>query len=254
MSHVTNDIEGLESIEQRNRITSLVFESVYRLGEEATLKKIKSYLINQIESHNTRISRQIEAKYEEGLFTSVERDQELQKKRLRPLSTRTVQRYAQADPRIEWDGNKYFISQKTRLELRDLDPETSGLQIFREIMNFIPKDNLDENISNFVQRFGAFVFFTFIEATRPLNDTFNLKEREYLVEYWARHAIPLDDMLNFFQGQFAKRRKQDFKTPMSEMGENNIKELLDGLKRTFPEIYSRLTLGRSKSFSRKGST
>jgi hypothetical protein len=245
---------GQYKIEQRIKNTNIIFETLCRLGGEGTLQEIKSILKRNVEQHNRAIAKELENKYERGEIIKSEMERELKRKSIREITSKTIQRCTKDDPRIESHGRKYMISAKARLELRDLDPEISGLQIFRETMNFIPTDNLDERILDYIQRFGAFIFFMFIEATRPLDDSFNLKDRQYLVEYWAQHAIPLDDMLNFFQGQFAKRRKQDFKTPMNEMDEDNIKELLDGLKRTFPEIYSRLTLGRSKSFSRKGST
>lgn len=243
---------GQFKIEQRIKNANSIYEAIYRLGGDATLSQIRRYLAKQLEQYNMKVTKELEDKFESGEITGTEKEREIRKRLLRPITTKTIQRCTRDDPRIDWDGTKYYISQKTRLELKGLDPEWSGLEIFREVMHRYLPEYHSEKISDFIQRLGSFVFFTFIEACRPLNDgSLTLADREYLVTYWAQHALPVDDMFTLFRANFGDKRKQLWKDSVLEMNESSISELLSGMKIAFPSIYSDLVRGRQESISKK---
>jgi hypothetical protein len=128
-----------------------------------------------------------------------------------------------------------------------------GRNISYHRRQFYPKNDLQGKISEYIRRFGAFIFFSFIEATRPFkDDSLSLAEREFLVSYWAQNAIPLDDMFAHFQAAFEKRNKdRHWNTPLGEMNEERINKLLEAMKRAFPREYDDLLRGRNEPPNKK---
>lgn len=243
---------GQFKVDQRIKNTNTIFETLCRLGGEATLSQVANRLARQIKQHNKIISTEVEKKYQGGEISKSEMEEEIKRRSLKLIANKTIQRCAKEDPRIEWDGIKYCVTSKVRLELRDLDPEFSGIQIFRETINFVPKEDIAENISSCVQRFGAFIFFTFIEASRPTGETYSSNEKNELVKYWYRNATPLDDMFNVFRANFGSMKKYTNGIPRYEMDIEDIDLLLEGINRKFPDIYKSLVSARKTAFSKKG--
>jgi hypothetical protein len=168
------------------------------------------------------------------------------------LSERTVERCMEDDPRIMSKGKKHFLSEKARLESRYLNPEYFGSQIFRATMRFRASKPLEKRVREFVTRYGAFIFFNFLEAVRPFNDnSISIKEREELVELWVQNSIPISDMVLHFQASFEDRKAgHDWKSPFSEMKEEKIEKILTAFRRAFPDVYEDLIRGRKETFGK----
>jgi hypothetical protein len=106
---------GEDRKEQKIKNTSLVYQTIYSLGGEGKLSQIMYVLRKQAIMDNSKILQEVYDKYENGHIDQSEMQRELKRKRISPLSEKTVQRCAKNDPRLVWDGEKYFISQKTIL-------------------------------------------------------------------------------------------------------------------------------------------
>ncbi len=169
------------------------------------------------------------------------------------ISKKTVQRCIRSDSRIDTDGRKYFLTQRARFESRYLEPEYFGRKILHEMIGKLQTpESLEEKIKHFVLRFGAIIFFNFIEAVRPFkDDSLSVYDREELVGHWARHGVPLEFMYQLFQGTFDYRKPKDkWKTPISEMKEDRIKEVLGAIQKVFPEIYEDFRRARREAFGK----
>lgn len=234
-----------------------VYEAILFSDRPVQLREIILYLDELTELENKKIVSKAREKYENGQWTEEEKLNYIEKNRHKTISAKTIQRCISNDPRIQRNGRRYTISQKSRFESRYLGPESFGRQMIHEIIGRLhPPARLEKRIKYFALRFGAYVLFNFIEAVRPFHDySLSVREREDLVPYWAREAIPIDYMFNLFQGSFdnrtrLERRSHDRNRPSSEMRDDRIQELLTAMKKAFPEIYGDLRNARKVVFGK----
>ena len=216
-----------------------------------------SYLNKQTEIKNKKIVSEAKEKNDKGLYTEEEMKSYIKRNLKHTISVKTVQRCISSDPRIQRNGRKYFIPQKARFESRYLEPEYFGREMVHEILGRRQTPStLEKKVKHFVTRFGMYLFFNFIEAVRPFVDnSLSIREKEDLVGYWARTAVPLDYMFQLFEGTFDNRtrlelRNHDLKTPPSEMKEDRIKELSAAMRKVFPEIYQDLREARKQALGK----
>lgn len=239
---------------------SQVYEAIYHLGKKVTTVEIWNHLNKATKIENDKIKDECQKKYSDGYYSSTEKDREIERRKINTITIRTIERCIASDSRIEKEGDTYFISNKARYVSRYLDPDTFGLNLFRATMRFQPSHIMEEKISEFINRFGAFIFFSFIEAVRPsMDNSLSVRDREDLVTYWAQNAIPISDMLLHFQAAFGNRKRtrqakrrapHKWQRPFSEMKDKEIAKLLASMKRAFPEIYEDLRKARRQAFGK----
>jgi hypothetical protein len=249
----SKSVEGQEHCRQ-------VYEAILFLGEKATTKKIEEFIRSQIKEQNKQIEEYIRRKYE------LERskryfDETLKKSLKHAIKIRQIQRCIKKDMRIIKKGRYYEIDQKARFETRYQDPMKFGSIIFDDVVVKKPFQLNEIYMSELIKKFGAIIIFIFIEASRPLEDKFmTIRDRNDLVEYWAKRAIPLDQMFSTFWTVFNLllgkkfrmsdikptdwKREYDFKflksKPKNEMPESQINECLKMLEKSCPDIYEEL--------------
>ena len=144
---------------------------------------------------------------------------EIRKKKngVKTVSERTIERCIKLDSRICKEGWYYFIDEKTRFEKRNLDPHEFGIEVYNELMynnDNIPStiktenERLEFEMKETVRRIGTFMVFLFLETARPFEDkSMDISERDKLVRYWVRNAIPIDRMYEDFLGIFDQWRR-----------------------------------------------
>ena len=152
----------------------------------------------------------------------------------------------------------YSIDEQYRYETRYLDPAGFGEKVCSDIIgkqSFNPAQIDEAFMSEMIGRFGVLIMFIFIEASRPFEDkSKSARDRDALVEYWAKKAIPLDRMFGAFWAVFnmslAKLRKTkpiDWENhSKNEMEQSQIDECLRMLERSYPELYKDLEKYKKK--------
>jgi len=253
---MTNIQVSINKINEKKENKEDIYSKLYFL-KKATAKEIWESLDKKTKWLNQQMRDAANDKYENGEFTTKEKDEYIKKNIKTSMHIRTIQRHLKEDQRIVKDGRYYLIHNNARFEVRYLKPDTFGFDILRE-MGFILKDNskrngFEKNVKECITSFGAFVFFIFIEAVRPFEDPSVISpfERNDLVEYWARNAIPVNRMFQKFRIAFAYDDYDDItkvkNLPTIEFSRAKIRRLLRIMKKLYPELYARLSLARERS-------
>jgi hypothetical protein len=120
-------------------------------------------------------------------------------------------------------------------------PQGFGQSALLHIGHFSIK-SVDESLSDFVTRFGAFIAFTFLEAARPLqnNSAMNIENRNRFLEKWLQGAIPIGEMFNLFLTLYG-----DDENVKRELNDKTIGKLTESFKKIYPAIYAQLLNARS---------
>ena len=172
-------------------------------------------------------------------------DRQIQQNMKTTMHKRTIERCIKDDPRILKDGSYYYINDKARFERRyqrpDLFGEDMHYELFRERDFKLP--SLDRQFDDFIRKWGALIMFIFIEAVRPFEDkSLTLRDRSDLVGYWAKNALPINEMWNHFR----ILGSDHINHYTSEMEESRIKDLLNAFEKTYPDLYKILMQARNE--------
>jgi hypothetical protein len=237
-----------------------VYDAILSLQNKAKTMDIKQWIDSLTKLKNETLeleaSRMSNNRY--YLWTKKQRDDHIKKNWNYSLSERTIERCIQNDSRIVKNGWYYSVDEDVRFETRYLDPIGFGQKVYDETIGKQPFNANDINettMSEMIQRFGFLIKLTLIAASRPFEDQYkSLRDRDELVEYWAKKAIPVDRMFNAFWIVFnmslAKLRniKPDWKNrSKNEMVQSQLDECLGMLERSYPELYKDLAGYKRKS-------
>ena len=248
-----------------------VYEAIYNLHNKVSVSEIRKYLSEEAKKENEKITKEANEIFGNSFLEEKNKYISSHKKKI--LSKKTIERCVNNDYRLEKDGNKWVISDKKRLgEIHigprgsaiaiDLDPRDFGLAIYGSILGGSPQVPLGERfeeyykkeLHKFVLNVGSFITFAMIEAAKPFNDdTMTCRDREDLVFYWVNNFISFKDIFYNFRFKFDEiKRVHDWKkTPMSEIREPIISQLMDAMKDLYPDIYHRYILAKRKIGGKK---
>jgi hypothetical protein len=91
----------------------------------------------------------------------------------------------------------------------------------------------ENNIQEFINRFGALMIYAFIIAASPFKEKTSNKDR--IIFDWINHAIPVNQMFQYFFATFTSDSAKDY-----ELDQTMITELYIALKKAYPDIYKSL--------------
>jgi hypothetical protein len=137
----------------------------------------------------------------------------------------------------------YHFSDKTQSDIRYFAP-IFGRYALSALHQF-PAKPVDKALSEFIERYGAFIIFAFIEASRPVKDKdMSPREKDGLALSWMRYAIPLQEMFDAFQIVFRSRPRKYGKLdqPYFDLDEESIEALTETFRksRKYGRIYHQL--------------
>jgi hypothetical protein len=100
-------------------------------------------------------------------------------------------------------------------------------------------NSIDQSLVDFVTRFGAFLVYTFIEASRPMGKSpISMVEKRRLFVSWLEKAVPLNVMTNLFFSIYG----------LGTRGEKYDKVIVKKLRKIFhqkyPDVYKKLEEAR----------
>ena len=237
-----------------------VYDAIISLQNKAKTKDIKKWIdsINKLKNETVELEAYRMSNDRYNVWTKKDKEEFLKQNWSHSLSERTIERCIKNDSRIVKNGWYYSVDEDARFETRYMDPITFGQKVFDDVVGkqpFNPNQISERDMSEMIQRFGVLIMFIFIQASRPFEDNSNtVSDRDVLVEYWAKKAIPLDRMFGVFSLVFnmslAKLRniKLDWKNrSKNEMTQSQLDECLGMLERSYPELYNDLASYKRKS-------
>jgi hypothetical protein len=106
--------------------------------------------------------------------------------------------------------------------------------VFRYVGGFPVKRPLEDNVVEFISRIGAAIFYTFIQAARPIeDDSMSDAKKENLTSTWIQNAIPLLHLYKLFFAYFAPDDiKQDQTRPDYIMDADTPRKLMQIFKKS----------------------
>lgn len=250
-----------------------VYEAIYNLHNKVSVSEIKKYLSEETKKENEKITKKANEIFGNSFLEDKNKYISLHNKKI--LSKKTIERCVTNDYRLEKDGNKWFISDKKRFGERyldprgsgiaiDIDPRDFGIAICDSILGSSPQVPLDKRsdgyykkeLHKFVLNVGSFITFAMIEAAKPFNDdTMTSRDREDLVFYWLNNFISFKDIFYYFRFKFDEiKRVHDWKTPMNEIREPIINQLIYAMEDLYPDIYLRYILAKRKITGKKNNS
>jgi hypothetical protein len=240
-------------IKERERHCLEVYEAIISLQNKAKTKEIKEWLdsINKLKNETLEteaLRMYISPRY---LWTKKDKEEYVKKNWHHTPSARTIERCIDSDPRIIRNGWYYSVDEEARFETRYLDPKGFGMKIYKEVIGNTAFRYSDKSMSDMIRRFGTIMMFIFIEASRPFQDKrMSSHDKDELVGYWAKNAVPLNEMFSAFKIIFNWRsleRKHDHTTlyksndsPANEMTQKQVEECLRMLESACPDIYKEI--------------
>ena len=110
-------------------------------------------------------------------------------------------------------------------------------------------ESVEQSVSEMIRRIGAYILFTFIEASRPIEDaSTSSADKDKLFHSWLEKAIPINDMFGYFHSLY---RDIDKPEEYRELNKNTIEKLTNMFKENYNEIYNLLVEARSCSLEIK---
>jgi hypothetical protein len=240
-----------ERIEHEQDVYDALYslETIRNIGKKARVKDIHWFLEEQTKYENKKMEERIWDVYKSKVYnwTKDDMNEQIQKNKKTTISERTIERCLKHDPRIVNEGWTYHINRKARLESRYLRPDWFGHDMLDAVMQGFRFKPSEECMSELIRRFGALVLFNFIEAVRPFKDkSMSLRERTELIDYWAKNALDLDEMLTCFMMTFGGNEidSKDYTLALNEMEESKINRILETFEKSCPDLYQKLTQAR----------
>ena len=253
---------------KKQQTCNKVYEALYYLtGSESierrkvSIKEIRTFFQEQTQKENEELEKIAYQKYENEEFDSHGKEEYILKRKKKPPSQKTIERCINEDPRIEEDGSKYFISDTKRFEYEfepiSFDPHEFGLAIYDAIFGSSKRFPMEERsdsyykkeLNDFVIKIGCFIIFAMIEAAKPFRyKSLSPREGEDLVYYWLTNIIPVSEIFSTFRFRFDEPKgSHNWKTPISEIKEPIINQLMNAMQELYPNIYNRYILGKRNS-------
>ena len=248
-----------------------VYEAIYYLtgGEsierrKVSVKEIRDFMQEQTKMENEELEKLADQKCENGEIDIEKKEEYIKKGKKKALSQRVIERCLEdrlKDPRIVKDGSKYFISDRERFEYEfepiSFDPHEFGLAIHDTIFGSFKRIPIEERtdsyykeeLNDFVVKIGCFIIFAMIEVAKPFRyQPLSPREGEDLVYYWLNNIIPINEIFTNFRVKFDERKPyHNWKTPISEMNESIINQLMKTMQELYPDIYKRYIFGKRNS-------
>jgi hypothetical protein len=112
-----------------------------------------------------------------------------------------------------------------------------GTQALYYLSQF-PIKSTEQNIVEFVTRFGALMIYAFIIAASPFSKQ---EDKDRIIYDWIQHAIPVNKMFQLFIATFTSDNKKfDGSESIYELDEKTIDNLCRAIKTLYPDIYDSL--------------
>jgi hypothetical protein len=188
--------------------------------------------------------KEVQKNYESGEITSQDIGREIEEL---SIDIRTIHRklaILSENGLLEHKGGRYSISPKALSDIRYF-PQGFGDSALYYIGHF-PIKSVDQSLVEFINRFGAFILFTFIEAARPVEDrSMNIADKDNLKSLWLQYAIPISSMFDLFLSLYGHEIKAT-----KELHQKTIEKLTSILENKFPEIYRKMIEARSRTIEK----
>ena len=214
-----------------------ILDTIKKLGNASTTQ-IWLYLDRHTQEDNNKVREYAQSKYESGDFTDRDRDKDIRKKIKATITKRTIQtavkRLWEKYGLIEKNGKQYSLSSNALYDMRYF-PKDFAMPAIYSLVPF-PVKTVEQSLEEFIDRFGAYIIFTFIETMHPITDTtVNLLNNERLLNSWLVHAIPIKEMFGLFSSLYRVENSNSM----------TIKKLTQVIEKKYPEIYKELKDAKS---------
>jgi hypothetical protein len=216
-------------------------ESVLKAIQDA-VKILHNPLPNEIKDFlDGQARKEVQEIYENGKVTSLDIEREIEK---RIIDIRTIHRklaILSENGFLEHKGGRYSISPKALSDIRYFPQGFGDSALY--CMGHFPIKSVEQSVVEFVNRFGAFILFTFIEAARSVKDrSMNVADKDDLKSSWLQYAIPISSMFDLFLSLYGHEIKST-----KELHQKTIEKLTGILENKFPEIYKEMIDARSRT-------
>ena len=181
--------------------------------------------------------------YEKELTPVEFKDKLEQKRKELIIQKRMVQYYLRnliEHNMIEKKGKKYFPSLSVISNQYEIFPEVYGKSMIYSIGYFYP-ENLEKSLIEYVNRYGLFLIYTFIEFSKIQH---NIKEeyKDNFLFHWLQKSIPLNEMYNIFSDLYFNNETNKV------VDKNKIASKINSLlEKNYPNYYKILTIIRNKN-------
>jgi hypothetical protein len=218
-----------------------VLHAVKELGS-ATTGEILMQVNKEAEDDNRALKNEAQRLYgtRDDMLTSRQLNNYVNERKRNTVGIRTVQRAVETLLRYglihKHASRHYSLSSKTSKEIRyfphDFADEASFSVFLLRVVT------VEQSMEEMITRFGAYIFYTFIEAARPpmtreASNSTGILDREKLLDSWLKNAIPIKKMFDWFVRIYTIRNS----TSSWERNEKIIDKLTHVLECKYPEIY-----------------
>jgi len=166
----------------------------------------------------------------------------------KPISLRHIQRVVKKLSNegivVHVDG-RYSISQADLRYVGGLFGHLALSYIFHR-PHLSTKLPIDESLRKLVTGFGVFVFYMFVEASRPI-EKLGIKERRDSVKSWLQNSVPISDMFAKFIVMYSGGLRDLFKYGLKK---DTIHKLTQALEELYPYEYKQMQIARNLLTSR----
>ena len=235
---------GEAKLKEKKENCQRVFSTIIAL-QNSTTKEIEKRLDAVTKWINEGIENEAQARLENPYYGWTKKDKIkfIKQNWKRTISERTIQRCIEGDNRIVKNGRYYTVDEDSRFENRYLDPKGFGDVLYNDVIPYAGSFTCNRaSMSDLITRFGAIIMYIFIEASKPFEDKrMSIADREDLVKYWAKNAIPFSQMFYTFTEIFnSKYAKVSKNKPYNEMEKSQTDECIKFLESICPDIFKDL--------------
>jgi hypothetical protein len=243
-----------EAEENRESIMNAVREL-----DGASTREIQNYLEEITKQNNQRVKEEAQRKFENGEYTQLDRDKEIDKKSMMTIDLRTIQRWVKElkkkEGLLEKKYSRYYLSEKAKNDVRYF-PKEFGKSVLDRICDFYI-GSVEDDLAELVKRFSALILYTFIEAAAPVeDDSMSVEAKNKLAVSWIKDAIPTQTMFEYFltRFKFESKKKKDVNGPIVQLDKKTIGELRDTFRSLYPQIHAPIMEVRESFMVKRKST
>jgi len=237
--------------EYRNR--KYVIIAIKKLRSATTLE-ITNQINEDIKHYNNNLEKRIESEYgyNDKILSPGDKKKYFNKERRKYIALRTVQRAVRALNRLGIlykRGKQYSLSPNASKEMRYFSDDFAIPAV--SSVTWFPIKTVEQSLEELIVRYGVFIAFVFIEATRSIitKQPADNIDKKKLFNSWLHNALPIREMFDFF---FKLYRGKDNSSD-TELSEKTIEKLTRILDRKYPEIYKQLVESKLATIDEKKS-